>query len=403
MPMNSFITFYPVGNGDTILLKFDDKTTIQLDCKIRKSSQSDKNKDVDVKKELLKDLEKRNGNSIVDVFVLTHADEDHCLGFENNYYIGDPDKYSQQNKDNEEIIVGELWVTSMIFTYSHCADALAIRREVIRRKALYDTDSELRFKEGNRLFIIGYNGLQKLDKIPHYYPSNKITRFNNKVQTKIEAFLHAPFKDDLITAKAEKDRNSASIVLQFRFFEDINKTKFNARIVLGGDSDHYIWEKIIEISESNNNEDALHWNLFLSPHHCSWTYFNDTPQENNSVAKDYSLNFIDYKLSNAKIIASSKEIIDNTDNPPHFRAKKEYVDKVGANNLICLATYPSKDEPLPLQFEITKEGLVLIDALRKKKLEETANALIAGNLKSNPAGQLGDTGLKHQPTKFYAE
>ena len=47
---------------------------------------------------------------IIDLFVSTHPHDDHCKGFEGNFYHGNPDEYDSKKNANE-IIIGELWVT----------------------------------------------------------------------------------------------------------------------------------------------------------------------------------------------------------------------------------------------------------------------------------------------------
>ena len=133
--------------------------------------------------------------------------------------------------------------------------------------------------------------------------------------------------------------------------------------MFGGDADHYAWEKIIsktKESGKDKSESALQWDLYLSTHHCSWSFFNDTPQEDNSDPKKHSLEFLDYKRDNsAKIVASCKEILDNTDNPPHFKAKSQYVKKVTSDNFLHTEKYNVvSDTPQPIIFEISKDGPV---------------------------------------------
>ena len=57
------IKFYPVDNGDNVLLKLGDNTTVIIDCQIR---QSEKNADgvtiYDVKKDLMAELRKDSNN-----------------------------------------------------------------------------------------------------------------------------------------------------------------------------------------------------------------------------------------------------------------------------------------------------------------------------------------------------
>lgn len=104
------IKFYPVGNGDNTLIKLYDGTTILTDCQIR-SGQEDSNgvKIYDVKSDLLNEVKRNNqGYPYVDLFILTHPHKDHCLGFNDNFYTGNPADYSDTNKTKGEIIIGEL-------------------------------------------------------------------------------------------------------------------------------------------------------------------------------------------------------------------------------------------------------------------------------------------------------
>jgi hypothetical protein len=402
----SKVLFYPVGNGDTTLIKLEDKTTIQVDCNIRNSGEDESSSDYDVKKDILDQCEKDNGNPYLDVFILTHPDQDHCRGFEKHYYNGDPKSYSDSNRDSGEIIIGELLVTSRLFVNDQCDDANALKKEAKRRKKLYDEKKEERNELGNRLRIIGYDGTSDLENIPHSYPGDILSELNGKDQEKVELFFHAPFKEELIDKSAEKDRNASSIVFQLRFYNE-EKEEFTGRLMLGGDADHYIWEKILEKSEENGNYEALKWDVFLAPHHCSWTYFNDVPyseKEENKTPQEYSLKILDYKLDDSFIIASSKEIIDDDDNPPHFPAKEEYLKKVEKDNFLNTATYPDKKEPEPIEFRFSSSGTEHVSAQKKKSLLVAALGLSENKLKTTKSGSLSNSsGTTHKSHKFFAD
>ena len=49
---------------------------------------------------------------MVDLFVNTHPHADHCDGFDENFYTGDPDDYDDED-DKDKIVIGELWPTPM--------------------------------------------------------------------------------------------------------------------------------------------------------------------------------------------------------------------------------------------------------------------------------------------------
>jgi hypothetical protein len=357
MPNNK-IKYYPVNNGDMSLITLKDDTTILIDCNIREGEKdSNDNNIYNVKEDLLKSTQKRSKNPFIDLFILSHPDEDHCRGFKKNFYTGSPSDYSETNRKNDEIIVDEIWVTSMLFTSEQSNDANAIRNEVNRRKRLTGAARNTR---GNRLRLIGYDEDKKLENVIAYVPGNEINEINDKAYNNFSFFIHAPFKKDLISSKATADRNSSSIVVQARFKDKDTDQDHVAFAFFGGDADHYKWEKIIEVSENNNNEKYLKWDLFLAPHHCSWTYFNDVSydKKENQTPKEYSLKFLnDYKESGGKIVSSSKKIVKEKPNPPHKPAKDEYIKALGSkDDFYELAIIPKEKSPEPVEFIITNNG-----------------------------------------------
>ena len=356
------IKFYPVDNGDNVLLKIGDNTTVIVDCQIRESEENSNGVTIyDVKKDLIKELSKDpNNNPYVDLFINTHPHQDHCLGFGKNYYHGSPDDYTETNRKNEEIIIDELWVTQMFFINDLCDDACDVRKEAKRRRKLFEEGSKESDKYGNRLRIIGYNNEDKTVDGLHYIPGDTVETFNGKKNDYLSIFIHAPFKSDLVRGKADKDKNATSIVVQMQLRTE-KDGDIKSQIIIGGDADHYVWEQILDKSKSHNNEDKLNWDLFLAPHHCSWTFFNDTPYKDNKTPQDYALEFLDYNNKNAQIIASSTKILDNDKNPPCYEAKQEYVKKVGDSKFKNTAEHKNEKAPEPLVYTITEDdGLMLL-------------------------------------------
>jgi hypothetical protein len=356
---NNKIKYYPVSNGDMSLITLKDNSTILIDCNIREGDKdSDDNSIYNVKEDLLKSIQKRNNNPFLDLFILSHPDEDHCRGFKKNFYKGAPADYKDSNRKNDEIIIDEIWVTSMLFTTDQSNDANSIRNEVNRRKKLTGSDKE---KRGNRLRLIGYDEDKKFENVTSYVPGNEINEINDKIYDNFSLFIHAPFKKDLIKSKANVDRNSSSIVVQARYKDNSTDSDHVTFALFGGDSDHYIWQKIIEISENNSNQKYLKWDLFLAPHHCSWTFFNNVSYDikENQTPKDYSLKLIcDYQEANGKIISSSKKIVKEKPNPPHKPAKDEYIKALSSkDNFYELAIIPKEKSPEPVEFIVTNNGV----------------------------------------------
>lgn len=371
------IKYYPVCNGDQSLITLGDKTTILIDCNIRESAKGDDDEKLfDVHDDLLKSLQyDSNGIPFVDVFILTHGDQDHCRGFKKNFYQGDPGKYSQTDKKNNLIRVDAMWFSPMIAEEHTNDDEDAYQQEAERRLELHRKNDPKKDDAGNRIRIIGYDGNKKyadLDKM-RSVPGDVVTRFNDKDQDNFSVFIHSPFKEHLTSAT--KDKNSTSIVFQARFKEKKSDSKFITLAMFGGDSDHYVWDTILsktKKSGKDKSENALDWDILLSPHHCSWSFFNDRPQEDNTEPKKTSLEVLDYKRgSSPKIIASCKKILASKPNPPHDAAKKQYVKKVGDANFLNTTTYEIKDgTPQPIVFEITTQG-----PMKPKQNEGTAKAI----------------------------
>lgn len=355
------IMFYPVGNGDMTLIVLNDQSTILIDCNIRQNSTESKDTEIyDVKSDLLQNLQRKNGNPYLDVHILTHGDQDHCRGYSTHFYKGDPKKYSDINRKNNEIIIDEMWFSPMVAEENTNNDEDAHQAEAERRLELHQNNHTDKDLPGNRIKIIGYDSNKDYSNLDHLrvVPGNICTTFNYKTQDSFSVFIHAPFKEQLMPS--EKDKNSTSIVFQARFKENSTDKEFTCLAMFGGDSDHYSWDIILDKTIKHQNdlkEMALSWDLFLSPHHCSWSFFNDRPQAENPTPKENSLKVLDYRRKGGKVIASSKKIIDDDDNPPHYKAKKEYIKKLdSSSDFLNTAVEPKESAPEPIVFIITKDG-----------------------------------------------
>tara|TARA_R110002049_G_scaffold183243_1_gene351184 strand:+ start:9591 stop:10757 length:1167 start_codon:yes stop_codon:yes gene_type:complete len=366
MATNATIKYYPVGNGDMSLITLEDKTTILTDCNIRNC---DSDEVYDAKADLMQSVKFDNGIPYIDVFILTHGDQDHCRGFKKHFYQGAPENYSEADKKEELIRVDTMWFSPMIAEEHAHEDEDTYQREAERRLALHRKNDPKKDNPGNRVKIIGYDGNEDYQDLNYLraVPGEIVTRFNDKEQALFSVFIHAPFKEHL-EAMGDDKKNSTSIVFQARFKNNPYQSEFSALAMFGGDSDHTSWCIILDKTKRHNNEHALKWDLFLSPHHCSWSFFNDRPQADHPVPKQTSLAVLDYKRANAKVIASCKKISAFDKNPPHYAAKKEYVKKVTESNFHNTTIYNVENNtPQPIIYEVTQQGIV-----KHKKVEGSA-------------------------------
>lgn len=349
------ITYFPVGNGDTTLIQLSDGASIIVDCNVTEPPEDESDEPwYDVHEHLRKVLTKDNdGTSHADAFILTHPEQDHCRRFAVVFYTGDPANYSEEDRKAGRILIDELWFTPCVFSRYQtdlCDDAKDFRKEARRRMKLYREGKDERSAPGNRLRIIGFTknpDLEGLEEIVSV-PGNSINLINGSRKDDFAFFVHAPFEDD--SDSDDGDRNDTSVVLHARF--DVEGIERAALAFFGGDSPHQIWARILDRSE----DEHLEWDLFLAPHHCSWTFFNEVPYDDNKTPAAKSLLLLAKHRTNAVVVASCKPIKDDKDNPPHYPAAEEYRKVVGDKNFLPTMEYPSEEKPEPLTFEIRGDG-----------------------------------------------
>ena len=338
------ITYYPVGNGDTSLIYLSDGATIIVDCHILEDGV------FDVKSHLLSMLRRDEGVSYVDAFILTHPHDDHIHGFQKTFYTGDPVEYSEDDKENDLIIIDELWFAPRIFNEDDddiTEEAKAFKEEAERRIELYRNGDDASSLAGNRLRLVGATGNLDCSGLEDVrtLPGDLIDIINHDEKDDFRFFVYAPVKKD--TDDETNNLNNTSIVLQARF--DVDGEANAVRAFFGGDAESSVWERIVDRNEDEN----LEWDLLLAPHHCSWTFFN----ENGDDPLETSLHLLKQNREGASVISSSKPIKDDDDNPPSHRAQKEYVKSVGKDNFLCTGSNLSKSgDPEPICFVMSKNG-----------------------------------------------
>ena len=306
--MKHSIKFYPVGNGDCDLITIGGANKkMMFDCNFRKKAEEENEEMYDVLDDLLTNelTTKKCGLPLLDAFLLTHPDQDHCRSFADKFFLGDPDTVPQSAKDYKKILIGELWYSPRVFeelSGELNADAKAFKKEAKRRMDLYKSNSNKADKDGNRIRIIGWTDNPDLKGLEERIitPGNTISEVNGTSCRYFEMFIHAPFKDDI----EGEDRNMTSIASQLRFMSD----KYNeniARVFLGGDTE---WRVIQEIMNKTSNDDYLKWDLMEAPHHCSYKFFADDREDDPNQA---SLDFLDKSEDGAFVVSSSKIVKKN--------------------------------------------------------------------------------------------
>jgi hypothetical protein len=359
------ITYFPVGNGDTSLVRLKDGTSILIDVCI---STDDEDK-YDVHGHLIGELRSEEGVPHLDAFILTHPDQDHIRGWSTYFYSGDPSKYSKSDKKEGRIVADEVWFAPRIFAPHEkelCQEARDFRKEVNRRIELFRKGSQASSLPGNRFRVAGFTDNPDLKGLEASLtvPGNVTSKINTSIKNDFEIFVHAPTKKESDAKWAE--RNDTSIVLQLRF-----KVGGDSKAVLAmfsGDAHCGIWSNIIEKSKTSD----LEFDLFLAPHHCSWTFFSEEPSENENP-DDGIVDFLSTKKrEGAIVICSCKPIKDDDDNPPHYIAYEKYKEIFGSENVLCTMEEPNEENPEPLYFTMSENGPVKDDYPKKGQVVSSA-------------------------------
>lgn len=338
--MANNMTFFPVGNGDMTLITTDKNINILMDCNMRKSAEEETSSDYDCNEYLHINLNNENGIVYIDALFLTHSDQDHCRGMREYFNLCEPEKV-----DDGKIRINELFVPArlLVDTSHKNDDADAIRKEANRRLKLYGSDAIN--EVGNRIKIVGYS-----DELKEYSDliigaGQIVPSINGIEDYGAEIFVLRPVKRDTDDENSSVNDCTASFKISFT----INGRTSVA--IVGGDLTCENWKEVIQYN------DDLEFDILLAPHHCSW--HSISAEESDGEADSEIEEFLEKSKDKAFVIASSKKIKRDGDNPPSYRAKNIYKKhlKDADQRFICTAEYPKETEPQPVILKITGQGV----------------------------------------------
>lgn len=322
--------FWPVGNGDSTTIVVDPETFLQIDINHCDEAGEDP-KRAPVIDELVAGLPEDAGKKYLAVFGLSHADADHCRGFE------------RLLKD-EDVVIGDLWFSPRILWERDelSDDAKAFCDEAERRIAV---NRQGEAGSGDRIRIIGdAEALEEYSDLPaacFTKPGEWFSEIDGVDRGgDFHAFVHAPFQED-----AERERNATSVALKVTVFDG----DAAGRAILFGDLHYETLKRIFD----EGDEASLEWNVLLAPHHCSDSimYVADEPEGERKLKQDIMDAFEDAGSSPTYVVSSSIEFParnQSGDNPPHVRARVEY-EKI-TERFECTGEWPSVYEPQPIVF-----------------------------------------------------
>ena len=359
------VTFYPLGNADSIKVDLADGRNMLIDYCHQKNADDENDKRIDLADRLRTELED-DGREDFDVVGFTHADDDHVHGASDFFWFDHAKKYQADDR----IKITELWVPSVMVngpTPSN-EDARIIRQEARHR---------LREDYGVRVFgqpdsldeWLREEGIVPASRRHRITTAGQLVPGFSKKKGQVEIFAHSPFSFRL--EDDDEDRNNNSLVLHLNFFKEDRVV----RCMLGADAEHEAWNDVIRITRHKGNLARLDWDIFKISHHCSYTALSDEKGEDCTVPWP-NIGWLFDRGQIRCLLVSTSEIIPDKDTkrPPHRQAAAYYESVANKKDGDFLVTmkHPSEKDPKPIVIEITENGAKL-----RKRVAAAAAAAVA--------------------------
>lgn len=352
--MTAKTTHFKVSNGDMTLIETGEGNFILVDINIRASADDPNDDAPDVAKQLKDRLPRDDeGRLIIDAFLLTHPDADHCRGLEKHFHLGPLDQW---RKADDKIVIREMWSSPIIFRrasrkHSLCSDAKAWAAEARRRVREFRANGYA--YDGDRIKILGEDIDGKTDDLTEILVTggDVFQTIRGVTDNTFSAHLLAPLLADDEEEAEFLSKNNSSIVMNV----SLGKTdlQYPSYYLLGGDAEVGIWEKLW--GKYGDDPTQFQYDVLIAPHHCSWhslSWDSWSDFGEDAEVSDDARSALGQPISGASIIASSKEIKDDDSDPPCIRAEREYksILKPVNGQFTCLGELAGDT---PLEFEIT--------------------------------------------------
>jgi hypothetical protein len=342
-------TIFSCGCGDSILFEAHRKVVL-TDIHYRAARAQDD--DDDEAPDFAKDIRAACGDNHLEVFVSTHPDKDHVLGFSELFHCGPPGNWVRDPADGEpKIIVDEIWCSPYGANPHYTTDqSKPLIDEIQRRQKLQGTlEGE---RDGNRLKVMDTS-----------------THSTGSIVEGFDWRLLAPTPAEWDIPKAEEgcpptSSNSTSIVIQWTIKRSWGTNQF----LICGDTSVEVLERL-EKEVHRKNPDHLAWHVLLAPHHCSrrsiGRVWNGGCTDEEFEESEAALTAVGEQRSNGFVVASSCRVVRGGGTPPSWHAKQRYlrilarggtVDDAVKARFKCTGGNSDKDKPAHVVFNLTSGG-----------------------------------------------
>ncbi len=368
--MDPVITTFPVDNGDMTLFQLQSGRTVLVDINIRQPKKGVRDVAADLRDRLKKD---DKGRHYVDAMLLTHPDQDHCRGLVEYFHMGPLAEYVEPEEGElGKIIIREMWSSPMIFrrqSKEHllCPDASAWCEEARRRARLFKSSGFA--VVGDMIQIMGEDepgrdGRSKTDRLEAILvkAGGTIDKICRQYDGTMKGFLIAPKGQGDAAEEERRSKNHSSVIIRFSIANGLFLEA--TRYMAGGDALVGIWEQVW--NDYKDRRSVLQYDILGAPHHCSWrslSYESWSESDGEAEVCNEARNALGQALSGAFIVASSKPIFDDEDDPPCIGAKREYeaILKGVDGTFLNTALHADDAGPTPMEFVVRTTGPELQD------------------------------------------
>lgn len=342
------VTFYPIGNADTCLIKLSNGRHVIFDYANTRDPNNENDKRIDLEKEIRGSI---GDKKEVDVLALSHLDKDHYKGVSELFWLEHASKY----QSDERIKIKTLWVPAAAILEEGIED----EGKILRAEARY------RFKKGQGIRVFSNphelddwlrsNKIDPNDRRSIITHAGKLAPEFSLLSDGAEFFVHSPFSERCEDGSLVV-RNESALFMQVTFDVSGRKT----RLILSADCTYEVAEAVVRVTKQHHNEERLKWDVNNIPHHCSYLSLADEKGDEKTIPTDNVRWLYEKQGERRSLLISTSHVIpkEDTVQPPHRQAAAYYEDVAAQleGDFLVTMNEPKPESPKPLVIEITGFG-----------------------------------------------